>query len=77
MDRPNYLVIFLVCLLIFVYAYFDNKNLQLEKLLQDQSAVIQEQQKLILIHKYLIMHESQSPIYLNNDPKKTYPKTQI
>ena len=71
-DKPDYIVIALVCALIAMYAYFQNKTLELETKIIKQDHTISEQMRLIDI--YNIYFDLSSPTHTNprilNDPKK-------
>ena len=66
-SQPNYLVIFLIILLIAMHAYYNNKILKAHNVINQQGAAINSQQKLIDLYKIYYLTPQNSPIH--NDLK--------
>ena len=62
-NRPNYLVITLVLILIGVYGYFSNKKKSSEAFINEQSEIISDQHRLIRLYElyFLTIQNSQNP----------------
>ena len=69
MREPNYIVIFLVLLLIGVYGYYSDRIFKLEEVIYQQDLAIKSQNKLIYLYNLYYVDKNLNNTQINDSQR--------